>query len=98
VIHDEGSYELRFWQKKEPVLLKKKLRRFIWKSEYRIMNIEGRRNVFSLFYKKIEHNDSTLRNSAVRYSIFDIRYSALRCLIQVIEAGSLIIKKTVPFW
>jgi hypothetical protein len=38
--------------------------------EYRIMNIECRRNVFYLFNKKMERSDSTLRNSAVRYSIF----------------------------
>ena len=40
------------------------------KNEYRIMNIECRRNVFCLFYKKTERSDSILRNSAVRYSIF----------------------------
>jgi len=38
--------------------------------EYRIMNIECRRKVFYLFYKKTERSDSTLQNSAVRYSIF----------------------------
>ena len=43
--------------------------------EYRIMNIECRRIVLYLFYKKIERSESALRNSAVRYS-------AVRCLIQ----------------
>lgn len=42
------------------------------------MNIECRRNVFYLFYKKIERSETTLQNSAVR------------CLIQVIEVASLI--------
>ncbi|CAB1079488.1 hypothetical protein D1AOALGA4SA_7199 [Olavius algarvensis Delta 1 endosymbiont] len=36
------------------------------------MNVECRRNVFCLFYKKTERSDSTLR-----HSIFDIRYSAV---------------------
>jgi hypothetical protein len=49
------------------------------------MNIECRRNVFYLFYKKIERSETTLR------------YSAVRCFIQVIEVGSLIIKKTCHF-
>jgi hypothetical protein len=40
------------------------------KSEYRIMNVEYRRKVFWLFYKKTEHSETTLRNSAVRHSIF----------------------------
>ena len=34
------------------------------------MNVECRRNEFCLS-KKAERSDSTLRNSAVRYSIFD---------------------------
>ncbi|CAB1076323.1 hypothetical protein D1AOALGA4SA_4120 [Olavius algarvensis Delta 1 endosymbiont] len=39
--------------------------------EYRIMNVECRRNVFCLFYKKTtERSETTLRHSAVRYSIF----------------------------
>ena len=40
------------------------------KNEYRIMNIECRRNVFCLFYKKIERSETTLRHYAVPYSIF----------------------------
>ena len=49
----------------------------------RISNHEYRRNVFYLFYKKIERSDSTLRHSAVRYSIFCgslFPGSAVRCL------------------
>jgi hypothetical protein len=34
------------------------------------MNVECRRNVFYLFYKKIERSETILRNSAVRYSLF----------------------------
>jgi hypothetical protein len=34
------------------------------------MNIECRRKEFYLIYKKIERSETTLRNSAVRYSIF----------------------------
>ena len=34
--------------------------------EYRIMNIECRRNVFYLFYKKMERSDSILPHSAFR--------------------------------
>jgi hypothetical protein len=49
------------------------------------MNVECRRNVFCLFYKKIERSDTTLLNSAVR------------CLIQAIEADSLIINKLCYF-
>jgi hypothetical protein len=43
--------------------------------------------------KKISRSDSNLRHSS-----FVIRYPAVRCLIQAIVAGSLIIRKTVPFW
>ena len=49
------------------------------------MNVECRRNVYYLFYKKIKRSETILQNSAVR------------CLIQAIEAGSLIIKKTCQF-
>ena len=38
--------------------------------EYRIMNIEYRRNVFCLFLKKPERSDSILRYSAVRFFNF----------------------------
>ncbi len=38
------------------------------KTEYRITNIEGRRNVFYLFNIKIEQSETTLRYSAVHYS------------------------------
>jgi len=37
--------------------------------EFRIMNIECRRNEFCLF-KKTERSETTLQNSAVRYSLF----------------------------
>jgi hypothetical protein len=37
-------------------------------------------------------------DSILRHSSFDIRYPAVRCLIQATVAGSLIIRKTVPFW
>jgi hypothetical protein len=54
-------------------------------NDYRITNDEGRRNVFCLFYKKIERSETTLRHSAVR------------CFTQAIDAGSLIIKKPCHF-
>ncbi|CAB1064031.1 hypothetical protein D1BOALGB6SA_8822 [Olavius sp. associated proteobacterium Delta 1] len=38
--------------------------------EYRILIIECRSNVFCLLKKKIEHSDSILRNSAVRFFVF----------------------------
>ena len=60
--------------------------------EYRIMNVECRRDVFCLFKKRL---------SAAKPSFdilrFDIRYSAVRCLIQAIETASLIIKKPYHF-
>jgi hypothetical protein len=54
------------------------------------MNIEYRRKAFyrSLLIKKAERSDSTLRNFAVRYSIFCSSLFSLAA-----EAASLIIKK-----
>jgi hypothetical protein len=61
----------------------------VLRSEYRIMNIECRilkEGILSIFINyKAERSDSTLRHSAVR------------CLIQANEAGSLIIKKWCHF-
>jgi len=45
-------------------------------------NVEGMYSIY--FYKMMERSDSTLRNS-----IFVIRYSAVHCLIQTIEAARL---------
>jgi hypothetical protein len=45
-------------------------------------NVEGR---YTVYFKKTERSETLLRNSAVR------------CLIQAIEAASLIIKKTCHF-
>jgi hypothetical protein len=56
------------------------------------MNVECRRDIFCLFKKRL---------SAAKPSFdilrFDIRYSAVRCLIQAIETASLIIKKPYHF-
>ncbi|CAB1079838.1 hypothetical protein D1AOALGA4SA_7540 [Olavius algarvensis Delta 1 endosymbiont] len=38
--------------------------------EYRIMNVEGRRNVFCLFYKKTERSDSIIRHYLLVISPF----------------------------
>ena len=53
-------------------------------------NVEGMYSIF--FNKEMERSDSILRNS-----LFVIRYSAVRCLIQAIAAASLITKKTCHF-
>jgi len=54
------------------------------------MNVEGMYSIF--FIKEMERSDSILRNS-----LFGIRYSAVRCLIQAIAAASLITKKPCHF-
>jgi hypothetical protein len=58
--------------------------------EYRISNVEG---MYSIYFIK--------RLSAAKPSFeilrFDIRYSAVRCLIQAIEVASLIINKPCHF-
>ena len=56
------------------------------------MNIECRRNVFYPFYKKIERSETTLRHSAVRYSIF-----CGSLFSPPTKAASLIIKKPSHF-
>jgi hypothetical protein len=61
--------------------------RSLSKGKYRIMNIECRRNVFYLFYGKIERSETILRYSAVRYSIF---YGSLLNRGPAIEAADLI--------
>jgi hypothetical protein len=70
------------------------------------MNIECRRNEFYLFYKKIERSlrlveaaAPTPRRANPSFVIlrFDIRYSAVRCLIQAVDAGILIIEKPCYF-
>ena len=61
--------------------------------EYRIMNIACRRNVFFLFYKKIERSETNLRNSAVRYSKF---YGSL--FNSGHRSGQFNHRKTVPYW
>jgi hypothetical protein len=60
--------------------------------EYRIMNVECRRDVFCLFKKRL-----SAAKPPFDILRFDIRYSAVRCLIQAIEAASLIIKKPCHF-
>ena len=77
------------WPKKRPVKSKKKPR----KREYRISNNECRISkecILSIFKKKMERSDSTLR-----HSIFVIRYSAVRCSVRLptAKATSLIISK-----
>jgi len=59
------------------------------------MNIECRRNVFYLFYKKIERSETILRHSAVRYSIF---CGSLFSLTTGCQSGQLNHQETVPFW
>jgi hypothetical protein len=56
--------------------------------EYRIMNVECRRDVFCLFKKRL-----SAAKPPFDILRFDIRYSAVRCLTQAIEAASLIRKK-----
>jgi hypothetical protein len=62
--------------------------------EHRTSNVQHRTSnecILSIL-KKISRSDSILRNS-----IFVIRYSAVRCLIRVIQATRLIIKKPCHF-
>ena len=73
-------------------LVKKRILQRRTSIEYRIMNIECRRNVFYQFYKKIERSETTLRNSAVRYSIF-----CGSLFGPASEAASFIIKKPCHF-
>jgi len=70
---------------------KETLKKRISNNEYRMSNVEGMYSIFLI--KEMERSDSILRNS-----LFVIRYSAVRCLTQAIEAASLIKKETVPFW
>jgi hypothetical protein len=69
---------------------KETLKKRISNNEYRMLNVEGMYSIF--FNKEMERSDSILRNS-----LFVIRYSAVRCLIQAIAAASLITKKTCHF-
>jgi hypothetical protein len=69
-LHKNGETWHRMRAPKKVIINDIRTRRKKANVEYRITNIECRRNVFYLFYKKMERSDSTLRNSAVRYSIF----------------------------
>jgi hypothetical protein len=69
--------------------------------EHRTSNIERRMNVFCLFQKRFrDTRRKRLRcasDSIVRHSSSVIRYFAVRCLIRVIQAARLIIKKPCHF-
>ena len=56
----------------------------------RISNVEGMYSIY--FIKRL-----SAANPPFDILRFDIRYSAVRCLIQAIEAASLIIKKPCHF-
>jgi hypothetical protein len=58
--------------------------------ECRVSSVEGMYSIF--FNKEMERSDSILRNS-----LFVIRYSAVRSLIQAIDAAGLITQKPCHF-
>jgi hypothetical protein len=63
--------------------------------EYRIMNVECRRDVFCLFKKKTERSETILRYSAVRYSIFCGSLFSPTAGCQSRQFNG---QETVPFW